>query len=156
MSVLYQMWKWSGKIGFNVIKCKFLREGRWVGVDMWVSTCVCVCVWFCAFVLSARLREALQMLKLCACKEQLFHPPLYLSHAQKVLAQTVMVPRPYLRFPWRFLHPQVGNPHASSTCPRMCHSFSHHTHITCWFGVCHHVSFALISLWEVWNCTCLV
>lgn len=79
------------------------------------------------------------MLKLCACKEQLFHPPLYLSHAQKVLAQTVMVPRPYLRFPWRFLHPQVGNPHASSTCPRMCHSFSHHTHITCWFGVCHHV-----------------
>lgn len=75
------------------------------------------------------------MLKLCACRKQLFHPPIYLSHAQKVLAQTVMVPCPYLRFLWRFLHPQVGNPYAHFTCPRMCHSFfrslSHHVLVWC-------------------------
>lgn len=68
------------------------------------------------------------MLKLCAYQKQLFHPPLYLSHAQKMLPQTVTVPRPYLRLPWRSLHPQVGKTHSPITRPRMCP-------ITCWFGV---------------------
>lgn len=68
------------------------------------------------------------MLKLCAYQKQLFHPPLYLSHAQKMLPQTVTVPCPYLRLPWRSLHPQVGKTHSPITRPRMCP-------ITCWFGV---------------------
>lgn len=91
--------------------------------------CMSVCVW--CVCLSVRLREAMLMLKLCAYKKQLFHPPLYLSHAQKILPQTVMVPRPYLRLPWRFLHPQVGKTHSPITYPRMCPSR---------VGlVCHHV-----------------
>lgn len=95
-----------------------------------VSGCRCmsVCVDVC---LSVRLREAMLMLKLCAYKKQLFHPPLYLSRAQKILPQTVMVPHPYLRLPWRFLHPQVGKTHSPFMCPRMCPSR---------VGlVCHHV-----------------
>lgn len=108
-------------------------------VHLWVFLCLLVCVsLFWCVCSNVRLREALQMLKLCAYKKQLFHPPLYLSHAQKVLRQTVTVPCPYLRFPWRFLHPQVGNPDAPFTCPRMFRSFAHHIYITCSFGVCHH------------------
>lgn len=79
------------------------------------------------------------MLKLCAYKKQLFHPPLYLSHAQKILPQTVMVSHPYLRLPWRFLHPQVGKTHSPITCPRMCPSrvglVCHHV-LCFFFSVC--------------------
>lgn len=93
---------------------------------MYVRLRWCVC-------LGVRMREAMPMLKLCAYKKQLFHAPIYLSHAQKILPQTVMVLRPYLRLPWRFLHPQVGKTHSPITCPRMCPSR---------VGlVCHHVLF---------------
>lgn len=107
---------------------------------MYVRLCWCVC-------LGVRMREAMPMLKLCAYKKQLFHAPIYLSHAQKILPQTVMVLRPYLRLPWRFLHPQVGKTHSPITCPRMCPSR---------VGlVCHHVLFFFslcsLTVWAFWS-----
>ena len=110
---------------------------RWVGVDVQH-----VCLrWFVC--LSVRLREARLMLKLCAYKGScsILH---YLSHAQKILPQTVMVSRPYLRLPWRFLHPQVGKTHSPIMCPRMCPSR---------VGlVCHHVLCFFFSV--RWMCEC--
>lgn len=118
---------------------------RWVGVDVQH-----VCLrWFVC--LSVRLREARLMLKLCAYKGScsILH---YLSHAQKILPQTVMVSRPYLRLPWRFLHPQVGKTHSPIMCPRMCPSR---------VGlVCHHVLcfffFCSLNVWMFWSHVYLV
>lgn len=96
-----------------------------------VSICLFLFVLMCMFECGTERGNA-DAEALCLQK-QLFHPPLYLSHAQKVLPQTLTVPRPYLRFPWRFLHPQVGKPHSPFTCSRMCRSFPHYTHTTCGF-----------------------
>lgn len=108
---------------------------------MYVRLCWCV-------RLSVRLREALPMLKLCAYKKQLFCPPLYLSHAQKILPQTVTVPCPYLRLPWRFLHPQVGKTHSPIPCPRMCPS---RVGLVCHHVLCFFFFFCSLNVWAFWS-----
>lgn len=92
---------------------------------------------------------------------KLLHPPLYiyihLSHAQKGLPQTVTVPQPSLRYPWRFLPRQVGNPEPpppSFTHPQnamhLCTSRSHHTFLVL---PCRVPSrFVFNPLWQAWNC----
>lgn len=80
---------------------------------MQVGVCVCVEVVFCVFFLSVGECKAeihrVEAKALCLLKAALPSTTVYLSHVQKVLPQKVTVLHPYLRFPWRFLHRQVGN-----------------------------------------------
>lgn len=90
-----------------------------------MSVCVDVCVWVWDWEKQCWCWSSVLIKSSCS----ILH---YICHMlKKILPQTVMVPRPYLRLPWRFLHPQVGKTHSPIPCPRMCPSR---------VGlVCHHV-----------------
>lgn len=124
-----------------------ILAGRWV--DIAVCLCLCECVSVClgaCVCVCVKVREALQMLKLYCLSKAAVPIFLYLSHAQKVLPQKVAVPHPHLRFPWRYLHPQVGITlmPPSSFAPECFALFAGHTHITCSFGVCITILYFLI------------
>ncbi|MEQ2191093.1 hypothetical protein XENOCAPTIV_020691 [Xenoophorus captivus] len=113
-------------------------EGRWVEKDVFLRLRVCFGVYEGVNEWPCRCWSFVPHLK------QLLHPPIYLSHAQKVLPQTVTVPQPYLRFPWRFLPHQVGNAATSlfiSLHPHCVAPLAHSTYITRFFVVCRHVFF---------------
>lgn len=132
--------------------CRQVGGYSCVSLSVWVCVCLfgCVCVW--------KWERHCRCWSFIAYQKQLFHPQLYLSHAQKVLPQKVAVPHPHLRFPWRYLHPQVGITlmPPSSLAPECFALFAGHTHITCSFGVCHHNFIFFNSPCEAWNCTVLV
>lgn len=98
--------------------------------SVYMFVCDLVCAYECETERGIADAEAL-----CLYKAAVPSTTIILSHAQKVLPQTVTVPCPYLRFPWRFLHPQVGNPDAPFHFPRnvsfFCTSHSHHVFVWC-------------------------